>query len=328
MKEAKGLPAWHTRHLVVAGNSQSLSEVTAEAETFRPLSSFWRHSLLGHATVRYHDGKVEVDVNKQPTKTLEASGAVYDNEHATYLIRRLPLQPGYKADLRIVSAFGGMVIPVPVHVTGIEKVETSAGSFECYRVNLKLGAITQTFWFSTDAPRYLVKYEANSVVGELEAIERWEPDRPVEYTDSKRGYSLRAPAGWELVATDTSGNADEGLLRIVDPNLKGDGIVGLKRRDERTPLRQQADKKLAADAKIYAEFQVRAASWQTKAINGEPGLSSVADFTDKGKPKVGYYTWVGEEGLTALFVSRVPANGFEEFQPKFDRVVESYRILR
>ena len=64
---------------------------------------------------------------------------VYDNEEAIQLMRRLPLAPDYKTTLRIFTGLGGgNVIPLQAMVTGQEKVEVPAGTFDCYKVELSM----------------------------------------------------------------------------------------------------------------------------------------------------------------------------------------------
>ena len=76
---------------------QSVSSVDADAETFLPLISHWKHSMLGEVTAVYRPGEVEIKRvgSTQPTTT-PIEGTVMDNEEAMHAMRRLPLQVGYK----------------------------------------------------------------------------------------------------------------------------------------------------------------------------------------------------------------------------------------
>jgi tetratricopeptide (TPR) repeat protein len=48
---------WRVGARLDAGGAGSVSSVDAEAETFRPISSRWKHSLLGEVEAVYHPGK-------------------------------------------------------------------------------------------------------------------------------------------------------------------------------------------------------------------------------------------------------------------------------
>ena len=57
------------------------------------------------------------------------------------------------------------------------------------------GIVNQMYWFSTDARHYLVKFDANSVIGELTAIRQKNSLTPNEYREDELGFTLAAPAG-------------------------------------------------------------------------------------------------------------------------------------
>ena len=66
-----------------------------------------------------------------------------------------------------MSALAGTaLIPVVCEVTEIETVRVPAGTFDCFKVDLN---IKQTFWYATNAPRYLVKFEAAGTSAKQEA---------------------------------------------------------------------------------------------------------------------------------------------------------------
>ena len=119
---------------------------------------------------------------KDGVKKIDLSGVVYDNEEAAQLIRRLPLAADYQTTLRIFTGLGGgNIIPLGVKVVGEEKVEVPAGTFDCYKV--ELSPVNQTFWYSTDAHHYLVKFEAGGVAAELTQVTQRKAGAPVHYQD-------------------------------------------------------------------------------------------------------------------------------------------------
>ncbi len=88
------------------------------------------------------------------------------------VIRRLPLAPGHKTTLPVIG-IGGAEVEIPIDVQGKEMVQVPAGKFECFKIHL--GLVNQTFWYATDPHRYLVKFDANSVLAELTSIGQIKP---------------------------------------------------------------------------------------------------------------------------------------------------------
>src|ERR1039457_3536220 len=102
-----GRQVWRVGCRLMAG-PQSVSSVDVDAETFRPLTSHWKHSLLGEANATYKPGEIEIQrVGKSQPDVFTIDSPVYDNEEAMHGIRRLPLQVGYKTTLPILTTLGG-----------------------------------------------------------------------------------------------------------------------------------------------------------------------------------------------------------------------------
>src|SRR5258706_7504215 len=157
--ETNGQKIWQISARMFAG-VQSFSRVEVDAESFKPIHSRWKHTLIGDADTIYAPGHAEVKMKgKEEGKTIDWNGVIYDNEEAIQMMRCLPLASTYSTSLSFLSSLGGgIVVPVKLDVKGTEKVEVPAGTFECFKVEL---SIHQTFWYSADAHRYLVKFEAD-----------------------------------------------------------------------------------------------------------------------------------------------------------------------
>ena len=193
--ETNGQKTWRLANRLYAVTQQS-SRVEVEADSFKPIHCHWKISVMGEADVTYSSGKAWLKTTgKDEAREIDLNGVVYDNEEVIQLMRRLPLAPDYKTSLRIFTGLGGgNVIPIQAEVTGQEKVETSAGTFDCCKV--ELSAVRQTFWYSTDAHHYLVKFEGGGVIGILASVTQRKPGDPVTYQDPAFGFSLAAPADW------------------------------------------------------------------------------------------------------------------------------------
>jgi tetratricopeptide (TPR) repeat protein len=168
--ERDGRKIWRVSSQMNVGVQQA-SRVDVEANSFQPIHSRWRHTLLGDAVGNYSPGQVEVRWQGQSEpKTVALNGVHYDNEEVIQFVRRLPLATDYSTTIRILSTLGGAsIIPIQFTVVKVENVEVPAGTFECFRINLSL--VNQTFWYSTDEHHYLVKFEGGGVNAELRKIE-------------------------------------------------------------------------------------------------------------------------------------------------------------
>lgn len=81
--------------------------------------------------------------------------------HDIVALGAMPLQPGFKATLRVFSPRDQSTKRAEFEVTGTETVKTPAGSFETYAVDLNVGEgqVTGTVHLRKKAPHYYVKWE-------------------------------------------------------------------------------------------------------------------------------------------------------------------------
>jgi len=182
---------------------RSLSRVEVEADTCKPIHSRWQSNVLGDADTTYSAGHADVKLKERSkVTTVELNKVCYDNEEVAQLIRRLPLAPNYSTTLQIFTSLGGgNVIAIKLEVEGVESIQVPAGTFECFRV--KLGLVNQTFWYSTDAHRYLVKFDAGAILAELTGVEQGktgpsdaEFDVPTSEATAVQSNTDLVPKGW------------------------------------------------------------------------------------------------------------------------------------
>ncbi|HOX58093.1 MAG TPA: tetratricopeptide repeat protein [Candidatus Paceibacterota bacterium] len=332
--ETNGQKLWRVSSRLFA-TTQQASRVEAEAETFKPLRAWWKVDLMGETEVAYSDGQAEVRIaGKDGIKKVNLAGVVYDNEEAAQLIRRLPLRSGYKTTLRIFSGLGGgNIIPLGVKVAGEEKVKVPAGEFDCYKIELT--PVNQTFYYSADAHRYLVKFEAGGVVAELAQVTQRKAGEPVAYKDAELGFGLTAPAEWVFHAAETDDEKDTTRVVVLDPDAVAMIAVNVGSREIHGPkagqsLREWAEKEVIAGeaVKTLKALKIRPESWQERTVAGQAGMSVVGDFMDKKEKKVGYAVFVPGKANTAVMTLIVPEKDFEGCKPAFEAVVDSYREKR
>ncbi len=329
--EANGRKVWRFSSRLFAGTQQA-SRVEADAESLKPIHAWWKISVMGQVEVDYFPAYAEVKVAgaKEPKK-VDLTSVVYDNEEAAQLIRRLPLAPDYQTTLHIFSGLGGgNIIPLGVKVVGQEKVETPAGSFDCYKV--ELSPVNQTFWWSTDAHHYLVKFEAGGVIAELSRVTQRKAGEPVQYHDPEYGFSLTAPADWVFFRSDAKDDKKASRVVVLDPDEVGTITVNVGSKADHGPkptqsLREWAEKDLIEGeaVMIMKALKIRPDSWKERTVAGRPALSLVGDFEDGKEKKVGYAVVTADETDAAVFTLLVPAKDFQAYQPKLDAIVDTYK---
>jgi hypothetical protein len=332
--EASGQKIWRLRTRLYAGPTQQSSRVEVEADSFKPLHCRWKINVIGEVDVTYLPGHAELKmIGQDEVKKIDLTGVVYDNEEVVQLIRRLPLAAGYKTIIRTFTGLGGgNIIPVQTEATGPEKVEVPAGTFDCYKVELSMPGQSQTFWYSTDAHHYPVKFRGGGVIGVLAAVTQRKAGEPVQYQDSAFGFSLAAPADWMFHRADTKDDKDKAKVVVLDPDGVATSVVNVGSRKALWPeaqksLRAWADKEITdgEGSKTLKELQVRPDSWKDRTVAGKPGLSLIGDFVEGGQKKIGYAVFTFGNTNAATFVLLCAAKDFEAFQPKFEAIVDSYK---
>jgi tetratricopeptide (TPR) repeat protein len=327
--ESNGQKIWRVGSHMFAG-VQSISRVEVEADSMKPLHSRWKHPVIADADTVYSSGHATLKLaSKDSAKTIDLAGVVYDNEEAIQLFRRLPLAAGYKTTLNILASLsGGNLIPLGVEVVGQEKVETAAGTYDCYKVEL---SIHQTFWYSTDEHHYLVKFEAGGITAELSEVRQRKAGEPVKFQNAGLNLSLSAPADWVFYHGDA--DTEEKVLFkliILDPEAIATGFLMVQSLNSLKPeaqksAREWAQKQLANDAKEKKDVQVRPESWTARNVAGQPGVSVITDYTEGKEKQVSYSIFSLGSANASRFLFMVEAKDFDRLRPKFDAIVNSYQ---
>lgn len=318
----------------IAPNAPNLgfSRVVADRRTFQPISSVFRHTLLGSVEAEYTPKQVTVRSRgvdgKEAVKKLDLDGVYYDNEQGWHAFRLLPLTDNYKGPMPVCVTFGGGRTTLETEVTGKETVEVPAGKFECYKLLVK--PVQQTFWISADAHRYAVKFEAGGIVGELQSIRQVKPGDTVSYDDPKLGFSLSAPTDWYMIPDKVSAKEPERVLILVDPEAEAVSALVVQpveslKQEQRASLRAWAEERLAEGKKVHKGHQVRPDSWQERKVAGHPALSYVADFEEGSTKRAKYCVFVLGKSTAAFFSANTERDRLEEFRKKFDKIVDGYK---
>jgi hypothetical protein len=329
--EANGQKIWRLTSHLFAGSQQS-SRVEVEADSFKPIRCWWKINVIGEADVTYSGALARLKTTgKDEAREIDLGGVAYDNEEGIQLMRRLPLAPDYKTTLRIFTGLGGgNVLTLEYKVTAQEKVEVPAGSFDCYKVEVSV--VHQTFWYSTDAHHYLVKFEGGGAIGELSQVAQRKEGEPVKYQDPVFGFSLAAPADWMFHRAQTKNEKEKASVVILDPDALATTVVNVGNPKVLGPevpktLRAWADKEIADGEGSMAlkELTIRPESWKDRTVAGQPALSVIGDFVEGKDKKVCYAVFTFGTANAATFVLQSGAKDFEVLQPKFDAIVDSYK---
>jgi hypothetical protein len=329
--ESGGKKTWRLANRIYAVTQQT-SRVEVEADSFKPLSCRWKISVMGEADVTYAAGHASLKTTgKDEPRDIELSGVVYDNEEVIQLMRRLPLAPDYKAGLRIFTGLGGgNVISLQAEVAAQEKVEVPAGTFDCYKVELSM--VHQTFWYSTDAHHYLVKFEGGGVLGVLANVVQRKAGEPVPYLDPAFNFSLAAPADWVFFRSDVTDDKGKAKVVILDPDAVATAVVNVGSRkllwpEVQNSVRAWAEKEISdgEGSKILKEFTIRPDTWKERTVAGKPAVSVVGDFVEGKDKKVGYAIFTFGQTTAISFVLLADAKDFEGLQSKFEGIVDSYK---
>jgi hypothetical protein len=327
--ESDGRKLWQVGSRTYA-QVNSLSKVDVDAETFTPVASTWKHGLLGEASATFRPGEVEIArVGKESSK-IAVDKTVYDNEQCVHLIRRLPLDLGYKASLPIIASLGGgAVIPITVEVTAKETVQTPAGEFECFKVAMNVG---QTFWLSTDAHRYLVKFEAGGATALLASIAQRGASGPVVFSNEAAGISLTAPPDWVLHLRKEDDKSHRRTLHFLDPQADAHAVaLRLYQTDKlsakaRTGVRAWAESDFTDHiAKEVKDAKIRPDGWHPYSVSGRAGMSFIADYVEKDQPMVVFAIYALGGNTSEIFALACAADKFDALRPAFESIVTSYR---
>jgi tetratricopeptide (TPR) repeat protein len=331
-----GQEVWHlglNRNISVNPPNLGISDVVVDRHTFRPISSTFNHTLLGNAIAEYSPKKVTIRSKgkdgKESVKKFDLDGIYYDNEQGWQLFRQLPLTDNYKATVPICVTFGGGPMKLDVEVTGKETVEVPAGKFECYKLLIK--QVQQTFWISTDAHRYAVKFEAGGITGVLQSIRQVKPGETVEYADKDMGFSVSAPADWYFIPDKVTSKESFKHITLVDPGAEGVSTLSVRSLDEiddehKTSVRVWAEYDAENAKKRYKNFQVLPDSWQERKVAGYPAVSGMATFDQGGRKRAMYGVFVFGKSTASRFVAHTDAERIDDFRREFDKIIDTYKV--
>jgi hypothetical protein len=326
-----GKKVWRVGRLM-SGGGQSISTVEVDADTFRPITSHWKHSMIGEVSAVFSADEAELRRPGSPEmQKVTLDKTVFDNEECFHLLRRLPLKVGYKSTVPVITTLGGgVVIGLDVEVDKKETIEVPAGKFDCLRLQMKVPPTT--FWFSDDEHRYLVKFDGGGAVGELTSISQRKLGASYPYVNEATGVSFTLPADWVVQFRAKDKPAAPDSYALTDAKADAEAAVvdlyatdSMKDESRKSP-RAWAEAEIKTNySKALKDLKVRADSWKDTTVAGQPAVSFLADYTDSGKPRVGHVVFfVGPKVSGQLMLAAAPEK-LDGLKGAFDGVVSSFK---
>lgn len=335
--EANGQPRWRcwSKTLVTLNDARGASTVLCDRQMFAPISSFWKHSMLGAAQATYEPDEVVIrQLADDTTREIELEGPVFDNEQAAQLFRRLPLSVGYKATLPLVATLGAGRIDLELEVTAKETVEVPTGKYECFRMELNIG---QTFWIADNDERLLVRFQAGGVSAELSKILPATGGEPIVLDHDE--FSLTLPADWFTYAPSSQAieaearkdQASKHTVFLLDPEMLGSAELGVSDttdlpEDHQTSPGAWIKSPLDRAQKRLKDFRLVTDGVEEFRVGELPAARFVGTFSENGKQKTIYILTVVGDEHSALLHSVIASDEFESYRKELDKIVATLQL--
>lgn len=325
----EGKDAWQcsTRGMVLNG-TESFSDVTCEETSFAPIRSHWQHSLLGTADATYRGDSVEIKFAGKPDPRIIkiTSPPAWDNEQGVQLFRCLPLKEGYKGSLTVVATLGGGEVKFDLEVPKKETIETPAGKFECYKLELSIG---QTFWISTDEHRYVVRFAAGGITADLTTIGMRQTEPQKFSTDT---FSVELPVGWHAFSpSNDMSDANFKKTYLIDPHgactvAVAVGAKSSLKKEQQASTRAWTESFVKEMEREAKDFKLVDTGIQEKEVSGRQVTTLLAELTEMGKPFKAFGIAEFSDKLAATIQFKAAADKFDAIRPQMDAIVSSFEL--
>jgi hypothetical protein len=201
-------------------------------------------------------------------------------------------------------------------VTGIEAVQTAAGRFNCYKVEMR--AIGQTFWIGVEGARPLVKLQAGNVEADL--VKVW----TTNVMDTVLA-SLNA-AGWrDLNSPLWSRQGAEREASIGNPDDQNQRVAVTVRKvyTAKAEIGQALQKSVAKTKE--SGWELVPESVERFEIGGQQALRCVVRSSPAGSNTI-YFVWIRTESTAVEFKALFRPPEFTVFRWKFDPVLATVKV--
>lgn len=158
--------AWTMRREVAAQGDQETVVVEMTANGLRPALSTLVRLLGGNSRqlvkTTYNSGQVDLELTTAQDITtyerINVPSDVRDQRTLLALVRALPLAEGYATQVNSFLPVANLLERITIQVTAQEQVQTPAGAYETWHVELTTPDNKSEAWIATGAPKILVKF--------------------------------------------------------------------------------------------------------------------------------------------------------------------------
>lgn len=313
--------AWQT---VILSGASGKSHVLIDHETFAPIESKWKNSVLGEAEAKYDTSKVVINmVHREEPLTFKHEGAIYDNEQVAELFRRLPLQEGYKTTIDVMPILTGTRLPLEVEVTKLETIKTTIGEFECFKLELNIG---QTFWISNDENRYLVRFEAG-VTADLVEVRPYKANQTTQVKQER--FSVTLPPEWYAYTPDQPEDQSPETI-LIDPTasfhteIEAGSLEKMKKKHD--SAKAWAEHVLGQIKKRKKGYSLSGGGIQEIKVGDRDATLAELEFLEGDKRmKTRLFILFGDTSAASVRFSS-SAEDFEKLQRASDKILASLEV--
>jgi hypothetical protein len=159
--------------------STDTATVTAQARTLQPRAM--TREIAGRGDDERYTGTYAPDGSTVDAhavrggadrmRTLRLRPSAYENESSLWLWRTLDFAEGYDARYTSVNLVDQSQQTVSVRITGTERIEVPAGSFETWRVQIRNGRATRIAWIAVADPHVVVQWDNGAMTMRLTGMQ-------------------------------------------------------------------------------------------------------------------------------------------------------------
>ena len=322
--------------LLIAGQT-GYADTYVTKEGFISLKGTSIDSTLGQNRFEYKKGGLHVASvvkGKKSSRDIEIDQPYYTDLQLHGLVRRLPLNTGYRTDFTLFIQNSTAALDARLEIKDSQKVSVPAGDFDCYRVEINAYQqskliLGMTYWVSTRTDRQVVKATNDSATYELTAVAN-RNDQPLVFQKESLRMSLTAPRGWVPLEIDPLQPGHDLWLSLIPEG--GDTFVllaatqGAKAaNDEKNADRVKwiVDGDIKALSTALPGFALRPDSRHELAVSGASAQRFIGDFASDGKPMVEYRTYILAPSGLFWFTFRTERALFDDRRAEYDAIVDS-----
>jgi hypothetical protein len=143
------------------------------------------------------------------------------------------------------------------------------------------------------------------------------------YHHNWTGTEFTLPSGWTLVSQGWGDNHGQ-VVTLKDSVSNSFATVGLRPQTQQVEdieglLKRKLETK-GEQRNAYQDYRMRTDSVLHITVNGNQGISVVADYVNLGQKKTGYMTWIYTGKTRVFFDGRVPEAQLPAFQERFNAI--------